>query len=152
MGSTYIFEVLSRIFCHGRNRFWHLERNIFHIDGNDVINATLKYLFIDTYKATLSHCDYNRRPSIIGLYHSFKPYIDLNLSSRPAGIWTWNSKTQSGFANHWATLHWLQSLHFILLLYYLFYFLLVIFKFAVFVYINLIKEKKYFSCLRNGLF
>ena len=32
----------------------------------------LKYLFIDTYKATHSHCDYNRRCSIIGLYYSCK--------------------------------------------------------------------------------
>ena len=32
----------------------------------------LKYLFTDSYKATHSHGDYNRRYSIIGLYYSCK--------------------------------------------------------------------------------
>ena len=38
------------------------------------------YLFIDIYKATHSHCDYNWRRSIIGLYYLCKlnfPYILL---------------------------------------------------------------------------
>ena len=56
--------------------------NIFHIDGDDVINTTLKYLFIDTYKATHSHCDYNRHCSIIGLYYSCIKNSIFNLNLR----------------------------------------------------------------------
>ena len=26
--------------------------------------------------------------------------------SKPPGIWTWISRTKSGYADHWATLHW----------------------------------------------
>ena len=83
-----------------------MTQNIFHIDGIDVINTTLKYVFIDSYKAIHRHCDYNRCGLIIGLYYLCKLNINLNANIRPAGIWTRISETQSGYANHWATLHW----------------------------------------------
>ena len=71
----------------------------------------LKWLFIPTYKAT-SHSLWLQLWSllIIGLYYLWikNSLFDLTQDSKPDGICAWISRTKSGYANHWATLHWLK--------------------------------------------
>ena len=69
----------------------------------------LKWLFIMPYKAILSHCDYNRRCSIIGLFCLINQFWIWIWDSKPARIWTQISSTKSIYTYHWATLHWLQA-------------------------------------------
>ena len=57
-----------------------------------------------------------REPPITGfqyllLYHMLVLFVKTQRKiwtqdSEPAQIWTWISGTKSGYANHWATLHW----------------------------------------------
>ena len=69
----------------------------------------LNWSFISTFKATQSHCYYNWHSWIIGfIFLCIKNSIfDLNLRQKLSEIWALIFKTKSGYANNWATLHWL---------------------------------------------